>query len=49
VVTSDRKTVLIQASARTDCGQPGARRGAILPYTNPVPDDIAAISGLPLP
>jgi hypothetical protein len=49
VVTKDRQTVLLQAEARTDCGEPGARRGAVLTFTSAVPPAIQTIAGLPLP
>lgn len=49
VVTKDQQTVLLQAVSRTDCGKPGARRGAVLTFTSAVPPTIQAIAGLPLP
>ncbi len=49
VVTKDRQTVLLQAASRTDCGEPGARRGAVLTFTSAVPPTIQAIAGLPPP
>ena len=49
VVTADRLTVLLLAVSRTDCGEPGARRGAVLTFTSAVPPTIQAIAGLPLP
>ena len=49
VVTADRLAVLLQAVTRTDCGEPGARRGAVLTFTSAVPPTIQAIAGLPLP
>ena len=49
VVTKDRQTVLLQAASRTDCGEPEARRGAVLTFTSAVPPTIQALAGLPLP
>jgi hypothetical protein len=46
VVTKDRGNVLIKGSPRTDCGQPGARRGAVFTFASPLPTGIQAISGL---
>src|SRR5204863_9167596 len=46
VVTQDRGSVLIKSSARTDCGQPGARRGAVLTFHSEVPPTISAVTGL---
>jgi hypothetical protein len=49
VVTKDRRTVLVQAAARTDCQKPGARRGAVLTFGSTVPATVTTIAGLPLP
>jgi hypothetical protein len=46
VVTKDRGSVLVKGSPRTDCGQPGARRGAVLTFTSAVPPAISAVTGL---
>jgi hypothetical protein len=44
-VTSDRSVVLLAGPGRTDCGQPGARRGAVLTFGSDVPAGIAALAG----
>lgn len=49
IVTADRSVVLLVADGRTDCGQPGARRGAVLTFGAAVPSGVTAIAGLPLP
>jgi hypothetical protein len=45
-ITADRKVVLLLAADRTDCGNPGARRGAVLSFRSDVPAEITAIAGL---
>jgi hypothetical protein len=45
-VTEDRQSVLLLAASRTDCRQPGARRGAVLTFRSDVPSDITAFAGL---
>jgi len=45
-VTKDRTSVLLLAASRTDCRQPGARRGAVLTFRSAVPSDITAFAGL---
>ena len=45
-ITADRKAVLLLAADRTDCGNPGARRGAVLSFRSDVPADITAFAGL---
>jgi len=45
-VTADRTAVLLLAADRTDCGNPGARRGAVLTFKSDVPADITAFAGL---
>jgi len=45
-ITANRMAVLLLAADRTDCGNPGARRGAVLSFTSDVPADITAFAGL---
>ena len=45
-ITADRMAILLMAADRTDCGKPGARRGAVLSFGSDVPPDIAAFTGL---
>ena len=45
-VTDDRELVLLLVASRTDCGQSGAPRGAVLTFQSDVPPDITAITGL---
>jgi hypothetical protein len=45
-ITADRLSVLLVAGSRTDCDQPGARRGAVLTFESDVPADIEAFTGL---
>jgi hypothetical protein len=46
VITKDRESALIKGAPRTNCGQPGARRGAVLTFSSPLPKDMQAITGL---
>jgi len=46
VITKDRGSVLIKGAPRTDCGQPGARRGAVITFRTSAPQAIEAITGL---
>lgn len=46
IVTKDRQTVLVQGAPRTDCQQPGGRRGAVLTFSSDVPATISALAGL---
>jgi hypothetical protein len=45
-ITADRKALLLLAADRTDCGNPGARRGAVLTFGSDVPAEITAYAGL---
>jgi hypothetical protein len=45
-ITADREFVLLLAADRTDCGKPGARRGAVLTFDSDVPEGITAVTGL---
>ena len=45
-ITADRNAVLLLAADRTDCGKPGARRGAVLSFRSDVPADITTFTGL---
>jgi hypothetical protein len=45
-ITADREAVLLLAADRTDCGSPGARRGAVLSFRSDVPAEITAFAGL---
>jgi hypothetical protein len=45
-ITADREVVLLLAADRNDCGNPGARRGAVLTFTSDVPSGVTAITGL---
>jgi hypothetical protein len=45
-ITADRTAILLLAADRTDCGNPGARRGAVLSFRSDVPAAITAFAGL---
>ena len=46
-VTADRSTVILHAAPHYNCGQPGARRGAVLTFASPVPAAVQAVASLP--
>ena len=45
-ITADRTAVPLLAADRTDCRNPGARRGAVLSFRSDVPAEITAFAGL---
>ena len=46
IVTADRTAVLLLAASRSECRNPGARRGAVLIFRSDAPADITAFAGL---
>jgi hypothetical protein len=44
-LAADRMAILLIAANRTDCGKPGARRGAVLSFGSDVPPETAAFAG----